>query len=187
MKLALVRAAAPQFGDRLVGSAQVPLSPEGQERARAAAGLIAARGDVSRVYAPAQGHAAEAAALVSQGVKSAPVTARDDFAELHFGLWQGLLEPELVRRHKTAFRAFLTDARAVVAPEGEEVDKALERVGRALAKIRRRHARDPLQVVVVAPEFAFTLLVAAALGREAPPDLWRERSEGADVRFFEIG
>lgn len=186
MKLALVRAAAPAWGDRLVGSAELPLAPEGLSRAREAARRIADRGGAARIYAPPAGHAAEAAAAVAEALGHASVAEREDLAELRFGLWQGLAESELSRRHKTAFRAFLTDARAVVAPEGEEVGAAFDRLGKALAAIARRHAREARPVVVVVPEFAFALLAARLEGREAPAALYRERLAGDDLRFHEV-
>jgi probable phosphoglycerate mutase len=187
LSLVLVRAVAPEFGGRVVGNADVPLGDHGRARARAAAELIRARGEVSRVHAPARGHAAEAAAVLAEALGGGvPVVSSEQLAELHLGLWQGLTDDELARRHKVAFRAFVDCARAVVPPEGEEVDAARARLGRELARITKRRRRDRRSVVVVAPELAFVLLVAAVEGREAPDELWQVRRAGDDVRFFEI-
>ena len=185
MRLALVRAGPPRFGERVAGSLDVPLSPEGKDRARAAAAVVHALGEVSALYGPPGGYAGEAADIVASTLGSKRRSSAD-LQELHLGLWEGLDEVELAARHERAFAAFLRDARAVVPPEAEEVDDARERVGRALARIAKAHRRDKKLVVIVAPQFAFALLAAAAEGKAAPRDLWRSRLAGDDVRSFEL-
>jgi broad specificity phosphatase PhoE len=185
VNLVLVRAGPPDFGDRLAGAFEVPLSPRGVEKARAAAGAVQLLGEAALVYHPPLGYAAEAGRLVSETL-SVKARAAPDLAEPDMGLWQGLTEEELASRHPRAFEAFSRDARAVVPPEAEELDDARERLGRALLRIRRKHRREEKRVVVVAGELAFPLLVAAAEGKEAPRDLWRARRAGDDVRSFSL-
>lgn len=185
VKVVLVRAGPPEFGDRLAGALDVPLAAAGREKARANAGAVQLQGEVAMVWHPAEAYPREAGELVA-GTLQVRGKALADLAEVHLGLWQGLTEEELLRRHPEAFEAFQLDARAVVPPEAEEVDDARERIGRALVKVRKAHRRERRLVVVVAGELAFALLVAAAEGKEAPRDLWRARRQGDDVRSFEL-
>jgi broad specificity phosphatase PhoE len=147
---------------------------------------VHALGVTGTIYHSGVGHVAEAAKVLAGVLEGARLREMPELGELDLGLWQGLEEDELEVRHRDAFRAFQRDARAVVPPEAEEVDDARERLGRALARVRKVHKKDAKLVVVVAPEFAFALLVTAAAGQEAPPDLWKARWAGDDVRSYEL-
>jgi probable phosphoglycerate mutase len=184
VKLALVRAGPPDFGDRLAGALDVPLSAAGRERARASAGAASLLAEAAVVYHPRASYPREAGALIAEalGVRA---RVEDDLREPDLGLWQGLTEEELAHRHKDAFRAFRRDARAVVPPEAEEIDVVRERLGRALQTIKKATRRDDRLVVVVAGELAFPILAAACEGKEAPRDLWDARRRD-DVRSFEL-
>jgi probable phosphoglycerate mutase len=183
VKLALVRAGPAELGGRVAGALSVPLSVEGRDRARKAAQAIGKLGPTAALYRPAEGHAAEAGEEIARALATSSRVA-EGLEELDLGLWQGLDEAEIAQRHRRAFEAFQTDARAVVPPEAEEVTAAHARLGKALEAIRRAHRREARTVVVVAGELAFALLEAAALGKEAPPDLWRLRLVGDDVRIL---
>ncbi|MBI3725110.1 histidine phosphatase family protein [bacterium] len=186
MKLALVRARAPGFQGRLVGSLELPLSPEGKEKAQGTASSLRGIEGPVLVYHPGKGHAAEHARELASALLGATLREDRELGEVDLGLWQGLTEEELALRHPAAFQAFLTDAQAVVPPEAEELEAAFERLASAVERLRRRHRHDSRLVVVVASELAFVLLDAALHNKGAPPGLWRLRGAGEDLRRFEL-
>jgi broad specificity phosphatase PhoE len=116
---------------RIAGAADVPLSPQGAEAVRQVASQL---GDVrlSAIYCgPDEASMATAEELAR--ITGGKVRTVDDLAEVHLGLWEGVLAKELEDKCPRAYRQWLEDPTLVHVPEGEGLEEARQRLVETLA------------------------------------------------------
>jgi len=88
------------------------------------------------------------------------------FAEQHFGDWQGLSHEELGRRRDGAWHRFWLAPAAEAPPGGESFQALMERVARSIKRLSREHAgRD-----IVAVTHGGTIRAALALALALDPE-----------------
>ena len=63
----------------------------------------------------------------------------NEFRNLDQGLWQGLQIDEIKRRNTRLFRQWIEDPATICPPQGETVERAMERIKAAFRPLLRRH------------------------------------------------
>jgi len=142
------------------GGEDPPLTPVGEEQARAAATRLAADGGVAAVVSSPMRRAVQTAEVVAAalGVDVRPV---EGFRECAFGEWEGHTFAEVQRRWPRELAAWLADT-AVAPPGGESFEAVRARVHVARDELLERYAGRT--VVVVTHVTPVKLLVRDALG-----------------------
>ncbi|MDR7278630.1 histidine phosphatase family protein [Catenuloplanes atrovinosus] len=129
---------------RVQGQTDVPLNDLGRSQAATAARLIAGL-EPSAIYSSDLLRARHTADALATLVKL-PVTEDPRLRERHYGLFQGLTDPEIAEAHPEAFARW-RGGDPDVGAEVERNDDVGKRVGESLREIAERH---PGEVVVVA-------------------------------------
>jgi broad specificity phosphatase PhoE len=122
---------------RYHGRTDVALSDSGRSQMRLARGAIEThRGDKSfaRVFSSPLVRASEGARIVAGD--SAPLVTIDEFAEVHFGLFEGLTADEIRERYPDEFARWNADrlAPSYTYPAGESRAAFADRVERGLER-----------------------------------------------------
>ncbi len=184
LRILLVRVGPTLWDEagRLVGATDLPLSPRGLERAKAAA-AEASTADVALVMA-ARDEASQTTAKAIQQAAGGRIRQSPSLAEVDLGLWEGMLKDEFEEKFPTACKQWSEDPANVVAPEGESLmqagERLLDEIWRTLAKFK---ASEGAVVVALRP-MAYTLIRMAmddapnaAFCREmeqGPPTQWKQ-------------
>lgn len=161
--------------NRICGSADVPLCPQGAAAAQAAAEATASEPVALVLHAPDEASAATAAAIAK--AHDAKTRAVEGIAEMNLGLWEGLRREEFADRYPTASRGWRDDPASVSVPEGETLAAADERIIADLAKALERTRVGEAAVAVVLRPIAYGL--ATAWLRHQPLGHWRQAAEDA--------
>ena len=129
---------------RFAGTADIPLTPAGEQQARAAASRIAAAGADLIVTSPLQRsrRTAEEAARTT----GAPLTVEPGLAETDFGEWEGLTFAEARQRWPAEVDAWLRDPE-VTPPGGESFAAVDRRVRAVLRSLLAEHEGKTLLLV----------------------------------------
>ena len=129
--------------ERLHGSADLALSPEGIEQMRRAAMLL--RTEVfDLVVASTLRRSWEAAQLVAGG---APIRLENDFREIHFGRWEGLTKSEIEASDPVAYRNWQARTPGFEYPGGEVRAQFRARVAQGLKRLEESGADAVLGVL----------------------------------------
>lgn len=145
------------------GGADPSLAPSGLAQARAAAAVVAARGDVVAVVSSPMQRCRETAQATAD-LLGLEVEVDEGFAEAGFGEWDGRTLEEVSQRWPAELEAWL-DSTSVAPPGGESLDAVAVRVREARDRTVARH---PEGTVVVATHVnPIKTIVRLALG--APP------------------
>jgi broad specificity phosphatase PhoE len=75
----------------------------------------------------------------------------NELRNLDQGLWQGLQIDEIRRRNTKLFRQWIDDPATICPPQGETVERAMERIKAALRPVLRRHQDEAIGLVVGEP------------------------------------
>lgn len=139
---------------RIQGSLDLPLTDRGQQQVAQLAEAL--RGEtIDVIYASPTEPAATTAAQLGEAM-GVPVKVVDGLANLHLGLWQGLLADDIRRKQPRVFKQWEDHPETICAPEGEECEEALDRVTESLRKPLKRDEA----FLIVAPEPIATLVVS---------------------------
>lgn len=168
IRVLLVRTGKTQWETcgRIGGSTDVPLAPAGVDAVRCWTASLAGT-NLSTVFCgPDEASRVTATAIAS--ATGAKVKVVDQLAEIHLGLWEGLLEAELQEKCPTAYRTWMEDPACVSAPEGETIEDVRERVLEAVGKIIEKARPGTGAVALVLRPIALAV-VSAALGDGVGP------------------
>jgi probable phosphoglycerate mutase len=127
-----------QSSIRYHGRTDVPLSEPGREQMRRAARAIEARRDArpfSRVFSSPLVRASEGARIITGN--TSPLVTIEEFAEVHFGLFEGLTADEIRERYPEHFAIWNADRLApnYTYPDGESRAAFAARVERGLDRL----------------------------------------------------
>ena len=75
----------------------------------------------------------------------------NEFRNLDQGLWQGLQIDEIKRRNTKLFRQWIEDPATICPPQGETVERAMERIKTAFRPLIRRHQDEAIGLIVGDP------------------------------------
>lgn len=147
----LVRPGATAFDreERIQGSLDVPLSPEGMRCiATVAEQLVGLHLD--RVYAgPHEPH--RTTALLIGMACGCKVRSMKELCGIRMGLWEGLSREQLRRKHPRVYKQWLESPETVCPPDGESLQEVYARVRKLLQGLMKRHRREE-RVAIVASE-----------------------------------
>jgi probable phosphoglycerate mutase len=147
---------------RYSGRGDVPLSPEGEAQAQAAAARIKAFGPLTAVVSSPLQRCTRTAQLIAQAADPQPeVEISADLIECDFGQWEGLTFAEVRDRDPAALQAWLGST-AVAPPGGESFQRVAKRVRRGIGDLRTKHVGRT--VVVVSHVSPIKLVLRDALG-----------------------
>jgi len=123
---------------RYHGRTDVPLSEPGREQMRRAARAIETRRDArpfSRVFSSPLVRASEGARIITGN--TSPLVTIEEFAEVHFGLFEGLTADEIRERYPDHFAIWNADRLApnYTYPDGESRAAFTARVERGLDRL----------------------------------------------------
>ena len=136
------------------------LSDEGREQVRAAAAWLTELKDkIDAVVCSPVRRTRESAEIVAAEL-GLPLEEEPGFAEMEFGVWDGLTFLEVAEQHKETFEAWLGDLDAA-PPGGESFNVVEARVKAGLDRVLEQHAGRT--VVVVSHVTPIKTLVANAL------------------------
>src|SRR5713101_4904325 len=130
---------------RYHGITDVPLSELGREQMRGAArAIVARRGEINfgKVFSSPLVRASEGARIITGEATS--IVTTEEFAEVHFGLFEGLTADEIRERYPDHFAAWNADRLApdYTYPEGESRADFAARVERGLERVLGIWRRD---------------------------------------------
>lgn len=156
---------------RLDSATGAPLTAEGRRRIEEAAGELTDR-RIRTIYSSGDEAEAQTTALIARalGLKG---RTEPRLREIDYGLWQGLTEEEIRRRHSKAYRAWREAPGSVRPPGGETVEEVRERLRPAIREISKRHKNDAV-LLVLRPVVLGVL--GCLLEQEALAGLWRHVS-----------
>lgn len=160
LDILLVRAGATDWddADRLVGSADLPLSAEGRSELLGVLGALDGEEFCTVLTGPDEASRATGELVASRG--KAKTRSIDNLAEVSLGLWEGLLRSDVEDRYPTAYRQWLENPAGVSIPEGEPLLECRERLVNALCKaLDKCKAPEGKRIAVVLRPFAMALLV----------------------------
>lgn len=168
---------------RFQGSADLPMSDTGR-----AALLEALQDEQVRALNPGPILAApdeasvESAGLIAEalGGKVREVAA---LRGIDFGLWQGLLDGELLERYPTAYQRWRQDPASVNPPEGETFLDVELRVLGALRKAAEKAGPKPLAVVLRPLPYG---LVRTWVHGKPTSQLWDLLEDGPSAEYHRI-
>ena len=167
------------------GGTDPPLAPSGLAQARAAAEVLAARGDLVGIVSSPMLRCRQTAQATAD-VVGLEVEVDEGFAEAAFGEWDGLSLAEVTARWPVELDAWLAST-AVAPPGGESLDDVAERVRQARDRVIAKH---PAGTVLVATHVnPIKTLVRLALGAPASAVHHMQLSPASlsEVRYYPDG
>ncbi len=180
IRVILVRCGRTEWDDcnRLQGRTDLPLSESGREAAAATVRDLASRLDgpgVGLVFSGPDEASLETAAMVASATGAAKVKIVEDLAGTDLGIWDGLLESQLMERFPTVYREWKERPMSVNPPEGETFEEGATRVQRAMCRALEK-ANGKAMVFVLRPiPFGMANLW---LGGRSMNELWKVLEDG---------
>ncbi|MCZ6597789.1 MAG: histidine phosphatase family protein [Planctomycetota bacterium] len=154
---------AVEYRDRIYGSLDVPLAPEGEEDSRRVARQLAGE-ELAAVISSGLARTEHAAACIRSG---RGLARRDepDLVELFRGAWQDVTFEELERREPGAWEAWHADPGGSSPPGGESLDalaaRVLPRLDALAGEFRGR------SIAITSHSWVIRIAVCAAFDLEA--------------------
>jgi len=151
----LIRPGATLYDEqnRVQGVLDIPLSEQGScEVVRMAEEIAASLGErpLAALYSGPGENVTRTAEIVGKVVGVRPKRV-NEFRNLDHGLWQGLQIDEIKRRNARLFRQWLDDPATICPPQGETVERAMDRIKSAFRPLLRRHQDEAIGLVVGQP------------------------------------
>ncbi len=185
--LLLVRTGRTEWDDtgRLQGGTDLPLSEGGRsDLAQTLDGNLKHAGSPAItlvIHAPDEASSQSARMLSELGggkLKPGP-----GLGAMRLGLWEGLLETELMDRYPTSYRQWRDNPAMVNPPEGETLLDTQLRLVRTLLKATERSAGKTVAVVLRPLEFG---LLRGTLAGRPTTDLWTLIEDGPATERFSV-
>jgi broad specificity phosphatase PhoE len=170
-----------QTQSRIDSSPGVPLAEEGQQHVD----KIARQLDqlpIAAVYS-CEAQADHESARRAGRTLGAKVRTHEDLRELDYGLWQGLTEEEVARRHPKLYRQWKEAPQTFRPPQGETLAEADSRLRWALREIARKHKNK--RVLLVLRPVMLGLLRCIAEEHDTG-QLWRHVDPGFTWGCYEV-
>ena len=149
---------------RITGNLDLPPCPEG------VAQINSLKANLKDVHLAALYHSPSLAAQRTAEALGPALRLRPkcvaDLRNFDMGLWQGLCWEELKQRHPKAWRQWLDDPWGLQAPQGESLDRVIERVSLFLETLLKRY-RDE-SVGLIAPDPLAQILSSHLKGCDKP-------------------
>lgn len=185
IRVLLVRCGRTAWDDanRLQGRTDLPLSESGREAAAVTVrDLVStlAGAPVGAIYCGPDEATGQTAEMLSQGVGT-KVRAVDELAALDLGVWDGLLESQLMERFPTAHREWKERPASVNPPEGETFEEGEIRIRRAVCRVLEKANGKPVVFVLRPIPYA---MVSLWLSGRPMNELWTVLEDGPQSQQF---
>jgi len=177
LKIVLVRPGSTDLDEqrRIKGTLNIPLSTTGEGEARdTAADLIDVKVDAI-FCSPCLAAQQTARQLSHDG--QIKIKVEEALTNLDYGLWHGKLIEELKVTQPKLFKQWQEHPERVCPPGGETVEQVRSRVSRLLKKIRRKHKKGV--VVLVVPE-PVSCIIRSELEGTVIENLWQVEGKCGD-------
>jgi len=187
IRVVLVRCGRTAWDDaaRLQGRTDLPLSESGREAVAANIRDLIAAGAESHpttVYC-AEDEASRQTSELLASETGARVRTDEDLAGLDLGIWDGLLESQVLERFPTAFRQWKERPSTVTPPEGETFESAGARLRLTMGRLLEKANGKP--VAFVLRPLAYGLATCWLEGK--PGDqLWGVLEDGPQVQRLTV-
>lgn len=181
----LVRAGPTTWDEegRIVGAADIPLSPAGMKAAAERATQV--RGQViSAVLCGPEEAGIQTAKTIAEAV-GAKVKPLAGLADVGLGLWEGVREDDQEDRCKTVFRQWKTDPGTVSVPGGESLESARDRMIDVFRKQVPKYGGAIDTLAIVLRPMALGLVRCWLEGRPTS-ELWALGTEGPGVERLTV-
>lgn len=179
VELLVVRSGRTEWDDagRLQGRTDLPLSEGGRQDLRQTLpeALAASSGSPVGSVISAPDEASQETASVVAGYADVRAKVNEDLAAMKLGLWEGLLEDDVLERHPTCAKAWREDPGSINVPEGETLQEVEIRVLGALSKIAEKANGKAVAIVLRPVEYG---LVRCYLGDRPTNELWTMIEDG---------
>jgi broad specificity phosphatase PhoE len=151
----LIRPGATLYDEqnRVQGILDIPLSERGHGQVVRMAQEIAeslGESSLAALYSGPGENVTRTAEIVGKVVGTRPKRI-NEFRNLDQGLWQGLQIDEIKRRNTRLFRQWIDDPATICPPQGETVERAMDRIKAAFRPLIRRHQDEAIGLVVGEP------------------------------------
>lgn len=179
----LVRSGRTAWDDaaRLQGRTDLPLSESGREAVSANLADLVATGTVGHpaiVYC-AEDEASRQTAELLAGATGARVRSEPEFACMDLGIWDGLLESQVLDRFPSAYRQWKERPSTVNPPEGETFEEADTRLRLAVGRVLDRANGKPVAFVLRPLAYA---LIGCWLEGRSPDEIWSVLEDGPQAK-----
>ena len=163
-RILLVRAGSTDLDDqdRIVGSLDMPLSPEGEREARTISQDLEGAG-INAIFS-AVGLASQQTARQLSRSGEIRVRVEENLVNLNYGLWHGKSRSELKENQPKLYRQWQDNPDSICPPDGEPVEAVRDRVRMVLKKIRRKQKTKT--IAIVAPDPLLSILRSEIEGTE---------------------
>jgi broad specificity phosphatase PhoE len=148
--------------DRLVGSADLPLSSEGLEQVDRWGEQLKTIG--IDILFSAVGGPTEQTARMLAGACHVRARIEPCLTEVDLGLWQGMAVADVKLRHPRVYKQWIEKPDSVTPPEGESLASAMDRIDQCVARIVRKNKE--MRIGVVIGPFALALARLSREGRQ---------------------
>lgn len=155
--IVLIRAGRTDYDEqsRLLGTLEMPMNAQGVEQVQEIVRHLQQKGvKLQAVFASPTDPASGTARAIAESQPNAKVREPEELRNVDQGLWQGLPEADVRKRHPKVFRNGREKPQAIYPPEGESLSDACERVQKVLNKAIRKFsifavvAADPIATVI---------------------------------------
>lgn len=170
MKLILIRHGQTDWNltHHFQGHSDVPLNETGRGQARHIAARLAAQ-KIDALYSSDLSRALETAEILSAH-HQLEVIPDSRWRELSFGMWEGLMYPEIQLDWRVRLAQWEADPEHTAPPEGETLGQLAARIGFAMSDLLAKHEQDT--VALVAHGGSLQVLICLAL-RLSPTLHWK--------------
>ena len=183
LKIVIVRPGSTDLDEqrRIKGTLNIPLSTAGEGEVReTAADLVDVEVDLI-FCSPCLAAQQTAQQLSHDG--QIKIKVEEGLTNLDYGLWQGKLIEELKSTQPKLYKKWQEHPERVCPPGGETVEEVRVRVARLLKKIRRKHKKGV--IVLVVPEPLSTIIRSELDGKQIE-NLWRVEGKCGDWHAIDL-
>jgi phosphoserine phosphatase len=153
----LIRAGRTDYDDqhRVMGTLDMPVNDRGNQQIREVIRLLQGQ-DVrlEAILTSPDDPACSTARAIASSQPHAKLKELEELVNVNQGLWQGLPESDIRKRHPRLFKSGKEDVTAICPPEGETLSDACERLQKVLTRSIRKYA----VLAIVAPEPLATVI-----------------------------
>lgn len=132
---------------RLAGSADMPLSQQGQQQSRDLARQLAGPRAPKVIYSGSGQTAQETAKVIGRSLHLKPKVL-EGLEEPDIGLWEGLTVQELQQRSPKAYKQLSEEPSKVNPPSGEPLEDARNRLIQCIEQVCQKHADTTVGLVL---------------------------------------
>lgn len=182
VRLLLVRSGATEWVDsgRIQGATDLPMSDAGRAGVLAALDSVEVPALATILTSPDEACTATADVISERSGTRAKKCS--GLHEVDLGLWEGLLQTDVLERYPKAFGQWRQDPSGIAPPDGETIAESESRIFAALAKAVEKTGPGPIAVVVRPIAWA---IIRRRLLSESPSNVWDVYKEGAGAEWLD--